>query len=230
MVIQTKKVAGNTIVWDDGLVNIGDAHSFIEDAKVELNRVKKEVVREHQVKHIQELSNQVKMVVADWDKQLEAQTAEAKAQLKVIQEEEDAERKGVRNLLADEVSVLAYQANILRSKMTLVTSQFEFKIFIDELLGAPEQVRQAFLDNATDIVRMYDPKIEIAEIKSIMQRVSLSLLSENEKIIASERNERKRAAENHIISVGVKELALKKSIQNLVTNIDWELIAADQAE
>lgn len=161
---------GNVSVLDGGRVlGPADTVEFIEEVKNELNNIKKEFKPQHQEDKIAKLQKDFNLVMKDWGDKSKAQLSELNQKLQKLEKEAEAFNKNTRNVTAEEVSVLAYEANRLKSKWKLISSPDQYEGFMQDLLESPEQVRQAFLDNAVDILTTengYGYKFYVNEVKS----------------------------------------------------------------
>lgn len=219
-----KKVLGMTVYYEDGTVDINDAANFIAQAQEKLDRIKREVKPEYQEKEIEALRERVKFVVKDWAEKTAAQKAEIKNQLEAIQAENAKTNKRNRTLTHEEVSVLAYQANILKSKFNMVASSEQYQDFIRDLKESPEQVRQAFIDNVADILgtgSQYGFELERNDINEIVKEMELTFLSEEQRTAAEERAAKTKELEMQLFEIAMKEDARQKQLQDLKRKLVW---------
>lgn len=235
MTVHSKIVAGRKVVWDDGLVDYTQAGDFSKTINQEINRIKKEVTSEHRPKYLSDLKKLADQNIAYWKEQLNKRKSEAQQHIDLLKKEASKLRKKDRNLTAEEVSVLTYHANILKSKVALLSSDSEFKEFLEEIAEAPEQVRRAFLDNAPSILESFggsedDKKISIHETKNIINNIEKSFMSEEELQAEGELNAKIKEYEQVQNGAMASEIALKHTISNLQSQVNWELTLAGQGD
>lgn len=237
MAIQSRTFLGKKIVWEDGLVDHTKANEFSTAVFNQLEKIKKEISSNHRGKYIQDLKELKDRNINHWTENLNEKKSAAQKHIDELKEQASKLRKKERNLTAEEVSVLSYHANMLKSKVALLSSDKEFHVFTQELLETPEQVRQAFLDNAPSILSVFggntaeqsSNKIGPVEIKGIMNSVERSLMSDEELQMENEFNSKIKEYEQVKNGVVASEIALSHTINNLNNKIDWELKLIEQA-
>ncbi|MED3553995.1 hypothetical protein [Cytobacillus praedii] len=235
MATQSKIVAGRKIVWDDGLFDYTQAGEFSTGVNLEISRIKKEVTRGHQSKYLSDLKQLTDKNIKHWKEQLTNKKSEAQQHIDLLKQQASRIRKKDRNLTADEVSILTYHTNILKSKIALLSSDIEFQAFTKELLEAPEQVRQAFIDNAPSILSNYkgdkdESKISNFETKNIMNSIEKSLLSQEELEAENELNSKIKEFEQIKNGAVVSEISLNHTINGLNSKLSWELVLEESGD
>ncbi|MBY0124494.1 hypothetical protein [Bacillus sp. S/N-304-OC-R1] len=225
MVVRSRDFLGRKVIWDDGLFDITQSQEFYKVVMDGIEYINNVIAEEHRTEHFKNLQEVVERNTKYWMEQMNKTKVEAQQQIDAHKQEiSNINKKYTRDLTADEVGVLSYQANKLKSKISLLSSPHELPAFLDELMESSYQVKKAFLDNAPDILKTADEKISIDDIKSIMKKFERSLMSDADVQAVDEINLKVKNLEYEKNSGIGKRLAIEKTINDLKSKVSWEQI------